>query len=156
MTRHLGGRLLLSAIAIAAGLGGFLADWSPTHLLNESWPPHARFHNAQTMSAGAFMAVLALFFLWRRAGDHSTNMLAAVLFAGGTYWTMAAAFLFPGVAWTDPEFLQPGQSLDRFPAPQLVMDAVATALVALAAWLLRPLAGAAHEARSPSTSEITP
>lgn len=136
MTRELSGRLLLSAIAIFAAVGSFAADWNGTHMFNPSWSPHAKFHGAQTLSTAVLLALAALFFLWRRSGDRNTNALAAVLFAGAYFWTQAAAVFFPGVAWIDAEFLGPGQSLRRFPPPQLILDAVMTALVLLSAWLL--------------------
>ena len=137
MTRDLGGRPLLSGIAIFLAVGSFLADWNATHLFNANWPPHAKFHTAHTLAIGTFLALATLFFTWRRSGDRPTNTLVAVLLAGAYFWTQGAAAFFPNVAWTDPEFLKPGQSLTQFPPPQLVMDAVVTALVLLSAWLLR-------------------
>lgn len=56
MTRHFGGRLPLSAIAIPAGLADFLPNWSATHLYNENRPLPAKRSDAQTMAAGAFLA----------------------------------------------------------------------------------------------------
>ena len=137
MSRDRIGRLLLSAVAMFAAVGPFAADWNATHLFNPNWPPHARFHNGQTMAAGLLLATPALFFLWRRGGERRTNDLAAVLFAGSYFAHQAAALAFPGVAWTDPEFLRPGQALNLFPPPQLVMDGAVLALVVLSAWLLR-------------------
>lgn len=140
MTRDTGGRLLLSAIAVFGSVGSFAASWNAKHLHNPRWPPHAKFHDAQTLAAGTILGLSALFFAWRRSGDRRTNDLAAVLFAGNYFWTQAAAAFFPGTAWTDPEFLKPGQRLDRLP-PQFVMDVAVTALVLLSARLLRPDAG---------------
>ena len=137
MTRDLGGRLLLSAIAIFLAVGSVLADWNATHMFNPNWPPHAKFHTAHTLAMGTFLALATLFFAWRRSGDRPTNNLVALLLAGAYFWTQGAAAFFPNVAWTDPEFLRPGQSLTQFPPPQLVMDAAVTALVLLSAWLLR-------------------
>lgn len=136
MTRELSGRLLLSAIAMFAAVGSFVADWNRTHMFNPNWSPHAKFHGAQTLAAGTILALLTLFFLWRRSGDRRTNYLAAALFAGTYFWTQAAAVFFPGVAWIDAEFLGSGGSLEQFPPPQLVMDAVVSAIVLLSAWLL--------------------
>ena len=153
MTRHLGGRLLLSAIAIFAAVGSFMADWNETHIFNPNWTPHARFHGAQTIATATILALLALFFLWRRSGDRRTNALAAVLFAGTYFWTQAAAVFFPGVAWTDPEFLGPNGSLTQFPPPQLIMDAVVTAMVLLSAWLLRSGANSADYVLNTSRRE---
>lgn len=156
MTRDLGGRLLLSAIAIFAAVGSFVADWNGTHMFNPNWSPHAKFHGAQTLASATILALLAIFFLWRRSGDRQTNSLAAVLFAGTYFWTQAAAVFFPGVAWIDPEFLDADQSLTRFPPPQLIMDAVVTAMVLLSAWLLRSAPGAIDRGlRNPNPEQLT-
>ncbi len=153
MTRDLGGRLLLSAIAIFAAIGSFAADWNGTHIFNPNWSPHAKFHGAQTISTAILLAALTLFFVWRRSGDRPTNTLAAILLAGAYFWTQAAAVFFPGVAWIDAEFLSAGQSLDRFPPPQLIMDAAVTALVLASAWLLRAGASTANLTVQPSTRQ---
>ncbi|WP_443031254.1 DUF6640 family protein [Streptomyces sp. 3213.3] len=33
---------------------------------NPSWPPHAKFHNAQTMSLGLSLAAMSLYHLWKK------------------------------------------------------------------------------------------
>lgn len=144
MTRDLGGRLLLSAIAVFLAVGSFVADWNSTHIFNPNWPPHAKFHTAHTLAMSSFLALTTLFFAWRRVGDGQTNNLIALLLAGAYFWTQGAAVFFPNVAWTDPEFLSAGQSLGQFPPPQLIMDAAVTALVLLSTWLLRPKAAPAQ------------
>ena len=42
------GKILISASAVFGGVGPYLADWNETHIYNPTWPPHAKFHNAQT------------------------------------------------------------------------------------------------------------
>jgi hypothetical protein len=97
-------RLVLCVIAIFGGLGGLLSDFSETHLLNPNWPPHARFHNAQTMSMGMLLAALTLLFAWRRMGDARLQILATGAF-GSLYWlSISCAQFFPGVGFFDPEF----------------------------------------------------
>ena len=54
------------AVAAVYGFGGFIADavvpsMSRQHLRNPVWPPHAKFHNAQTMLLGIFGGSLSLF-----------------------------------------------------------------------------------------------
>jgi len=137
MNKLLIGRGLFTLNAIGDAIGGFVADWNATHIFNDRWPPHAKFHDAQTMSFGVFLAASSLFFAWRGSGDRKTNILAAAALGGAVYVSQACAFLFPGVAWTDPEFLDRGQSLSQFP-PQLYIDIVALSLVALASWLAWP------------------
>ena len=59
------GKLLLSAIAMAAPIGVFSADWNSTHVFNPKWTPHAKFHNAQTITLSVVTAGLTLWQLWR-------------------------------------------------------------------------------------------
>jgi hypothetical protein len=141
MLKLTAGRWLFSLGALATAGGGFLADFNRSHIYNPHWPPHARFHDGQTMAIGVLLALASLYFAWRRAGDRQTNILAAGLLAGILYWSQAAANLFPGVAWTDPDLLQPGQRLTQFP-PQLYLDLTMTVLVLLATWLSWPHATA--------------
>ena len=130
------GRTLLSLIAVFTMVSPFLADWNATHIFNTLWPPHAKFHNAQTMSLAVLLGLSGLFFLWRRRGP-APDLLPAVLLIS-LYWvSQFPAFLFPGVAWTDPNLLMPGQSLTDVPI-QLELDAVLLPLIALATWLVSP------------------
>lgn len=137
MNKLLIGRCLLTINAIGDAIGGFIADWNATHIFNDRWPLHAKFHDAQTLSFGVFLALASLFFTWRQAGDRKTNVLAAALIGVAVYVSQACAFIFPGVGWTDPEFLDAGQTLTQFP-PQLYIDIGAGLLVALATYLAWP------------------
>lgn len=103
------GAWLITIVAIITGVGAYLADWNETHIYNPYWPPHAKFHNGQTMAFAALFGIISLYFLWfRKEGDKLSNMKVAVIFAG-IYWiAQAAAFLFPGVAATDPQFFVNG------------------------------------------------
>ena len=67
------GRLSLSAVSLVTGIGGFLADWNHTHVLNPNWPPHARFHNGQTMSMGLCLGLLTGYFAWRPVFSSATT-----------------------------------------------------------------------------------
>jgi len=39
------GKVLLSATAVAQMVGPFVFDFNDTHIYNESWPPHAKWHS---------------------------------------------------------------------------------------------------------------
>jgi hypothetical protein len=147
MNRLTVGRCLFTINAVGLAVGGFLADMNATHIYNRRWPPHAKFHDGQTMAFGVFLSLASLFFAWRRSSDRQTNVLATAIIGGVLYWAQAAANTFPGVAWTDPEFLEPGQSLTRFP-PQLYIDIGMTMVVIFAAWLAWPRTA---EAPAPAT-----
>jgi hypothetical protein len=137
----LSARLILTVIAAGTIVLPYLADWNATHIYNSHWPPHAKFHNAQTMVLGTMLGIAGLAFTWWRAHDLRTKMIAAWLFTG-FYWTSQLfAFAFPGVAWTDPDLLPPGHALSEFPI-QLKGDIAVYLLLVIAAMLaLRATAG---------------
>ncbi|KAF2874755.1 hypothetical protein BDV95DRAFT_656332 [Massariosphaeria phaeospora] len=58
------GKSLMALVAVFTAVAPYLADWSETHVLNPNWPPHARFHNGQTMSTGLFIGVATLYYLF--------------------------------------------------------------------------------------------
>lgn len=131
----IGGRVLLTLIGVFTVTAPYLADWNATHVFNPLWSPHAKFHNAQTLAMAVLLGVSVLLFVWSRGGRTRTNLLPAVLIAS-FYWTsQALAFLYPNVAWTDPNLLRPGQSLSDFPM-QLGLDLVMFSLIALSAFLI--------------------
>jgi hypothetical protein len=132
--------LLLTATNLFQVIGTYAADWNKTHIYNPNWPPHAKFHNAQTMAMAGVLAVASLYFVWRKRGDASTNVLAAAIL-GAVYWvTQALANFYPGVAWTDPEFLKAGQTLNDI-APQMILDPIVLGVVFLGWYLARKPAG---------------
>jgi len=104
-------RTLLTLTALTTTFGPFLADFSTTHVYNPNWPPHAKFHNGQTMSTGAALGALTLFYTWRRASSPRENLrMAAVL--GSLYWgTALTGVLYPGAKAVDPEF---GEGFPQF------------------------------------------
>jgi hypothetical protein len=117
------GRIILSLIALFTCLGGYLADWNETHVKNPNWPPHARFHNGQTMSMGMGLGLLTFYLIWR-VGTRSTpkDILDSAFLASLTgslyYLTGISAIFYPGSSWTDPEFE------DGKLAPQIPLFAV--------------------------------
>lgn len=133
MNRETAGRSLLTVNAVVVMLGGFMADMGKTHMGNPRWPPHAKFHNAQTIGLGAMLGAASLWFTWkkRRPAD-----LAVAIVAGEViYASWVFATLMPGTAWTDPEFLKGRQTLDQFP-PQLYLGAAMSAVVGAGALLI--------------------
>ena len=95
------GKLLISATAAGQMIGPYLFDFNRTHIYNESWPPHAKFHNAQTMSSGVALSVATLVNLWR-PGSGRVGLDAAALSAS-VYWvSQLSAVLYPGTASVDP------------------------------------------------------
>jgi hypothetical protein len=120
------GKLLLSLVALYAALGSYAFDWNDTHIYNPLWPPHAKFHNAQTMLLGTCLGLLALAVLWQHRVEAGERLRLATLLASFYWLTQAGAALFPGTALVDPQFAHPGQ----LPA-QLLVDVVMVLLALL-------------------------
>jgi len=102
-------RWLVAFVALVTAIGGLLADyfipWSGRqHIKNPAWPPHGKFHNGQTILMGLALGVLAMAILFGRHPMDANGLLMAAILAS-LYWVcLLAAPIFPGTAWTDPEF----------------------------------------------------
>ena len=89
--------------------GGLVADavvpfTSKQHLWNPRWPPHAKFHNGQTMAMGILGGSISLFILFY---FHPLTLPLLLISAAvaSMYWvSLSLSPLFPGTAWVDPEF----------------------------------------------------
>src|SRR5207249_9428684 len=57
------GLVLLTALSAFVAISGVVVDFTPTHVYNPTWPPHARFHGylsiARTVLIMAAVVVLA-------------------------------------------------------------------------------------------------
>lgn len=86
-------RLILTGAAVGTIVGTGQADISTTHILNDNWTPHARFHNASGWGTVAGSQILALWLLWRPSqpadSQHASDRDLAV----------ATAALLPAIAW---------------------------------------------------------
>ncbi|HEY3951798.1 MAG TPA: DUF6640 family protein [Streptosporangiaceae bacterium] len=60
-------RLILTGAAVGTIVGTGRADINSTHILNDEWTPHARFHNAAGWGTVTGTQLLALWLLWRPA-----------------------------------------------------------------------------------------
>jgi hypothetical protein len=100
------GKRLLTGIAVATSVGGFLADFNRTHLFNPAWPAHARFHDAMTITLGSLLGTTSLYFLHRQHRDPQEDLLLAAMLPALFWSAQAAAFAFPGAGGLQAEFPQ--------------------------------------------------
>ncbi|KAK2012051.1 hypothetical protein LZ32DRAFT_605929 [Colletotrichum eremochloae] len=120
------GRIFLTLDGVMLLFGAYLADWNETHIYNPRWPPHAKFHNAQTMTLSLILGVATLFFTWRSnaSAQMAKDSLRTAGFLGSIYWAAGlASALYPGTSGLDPEFGGPG-----FPQKYLFTAAMGLAL----------------------------
>jgi hypothetical protein len=114
-------------ITMVATLTSFLAyvfDWNETHVYNPHWPPHAKFHNAQTLLLGPLLGVSSLWFLW-----HDHRVYIAIVTASLYWLSQLGSLIFPGTALMDPEF--PARAGSRAPM-QPVLASVLLIILAVA------------------------
>ncbi|KAK3936605.1 hypothetical protein QBC46DRAFT_25558 [Diplogelasinospora grovesii] len=119
------GKLLLTLDAIGLLLGAPLADYNETHIFNTRWPPHAKFHGAQTITLSVILGLATLYYTWQpsfsgkqeaktvqgkwAARQRKRDGLKTAVFTGTIYWLAGlAAVLYPGTDGVDPEFGTPG------------------------------------------------
>jgi hypothetical protein len=91
------------------GMGGFLADYvvwetARQHMKNPAWPPHAKFHNAQTILLGLALGALTVILVCIPSAAISSRLIEAAVTASLYWLSMLLAPLLPGTAWSDPEF----------------------------------------------------
>ena len=128
-------RYLIAFVAVL-NFGGLVADaivpaTARQHLFNPHWPPHAKFHNAQTMMMGLVSGTLSLAILFGTPSLTLPMFLLAAAIAANYFVTMALAPLFPKTAWIDPEFTS-GTSRPLGFAPQQLISYVICGLVIIA------------------------
>jgi hypothetical protein len=102
-------RILVAGVAVVTMLGAFSADVvipdsAAQHIFNPTWPPHAKFHDAQYIVMSILLGALGLVFVARRRGDTHMQLLVAASLLATPWVGMFGALLFPGTAAYDPGF----------------------------------------------------
>lgn len=97
---------LMTFVLAGGAVLGFALDWSPNHLLNPLWHPHARFHGELLLFLLAGVSALGIWLLWRESKEPGVAVKAAAVI-GISFWTpfFYAPLLLPGSSlWAgDPE-----------------------------------------------------
>jgi len=108
------GKILLVFSPLAVVLGAFVFDFGETHVYNPRWPPHAKFHNGQTMSMTLCMLATTVYFTFRPTSGAAAardSLFTALICASVYCVTGMSAILYPGAGGTDPEF---GEGFPQF------------------------------------------
>lgn len=107
------GKIIFTIVALYTAFGAYIFDWNHTHIYNAAWPPHAKFHNAQTMLLGTMLGLMTLWCVWIK---RDFKMAVPIV---SFYWLgQVGAYFFPGTALVDPEFAK------ELPPVQLIVCGV--------------------------------
>ncbi len=100
MSRIKVAKSLMTFVLLGGSLLSFVLDWSPNHLLNPLWHPHARFHGALLLFLVAGVSMTATWLLWRRSKEPKVAFQVAVA-VSVAYWTplFYIPFLLPSSTW---------------------------------------------------------
>lgn len=126
------GLVLLTLAGVATIAGPISADWNESHVFNERWPSHARFHGVVSVGTAAALAAFGVLRLWLPATDRAAarDVAAAVPLA---YWgSFYPAALVRGTGLDDPP-----HPVGRIAGvPVNLLFATAASAMAVGGWLL--------------------
>ena len=132
MLMALSSRLIFTLIGVTLPIAAHPADMNKTHIYNPHWPPHATFHNGQTLSMSLLLAGLTIFLAWWPSNNVRAMVTAAAAGASLYFISQSTAILYPNTAYFDPEFKS--QTVRGVPLA-VVIDVVYLCAVVVAAWL---------------------
>ncbi|RLQ92222.1 DUF6640 family protein [Planomicrobium sp. Y74] len=98
------GKILLVTVAGLTTVGGFLADWNKTHLFNPNWPPHAKFHDAMSITIGTFLGSAGMYLLLRKGECLQRDTQMAAMLPAFFWASQGVSFAFPGAKGLESEF----------------------------------------------------
>lgn len=125
-------KLLMTFILISQALLGFLLDWSPNHLLNPAWHPHARFHGALLLFLLAGASGTCLWLLWRKSSEPQIALIASAAISCA-FWApfFFITSLLPGsTLWAGDPASVPQLAGHRY-FPNVVVAGVFLVLIAI-------------------------
>jgi hypothetical protein len=90
-------RIILTIVLAAQAISGFALDWTPNHLLNPLWHPHARFHGGLLLFLLSGVSAVGVWLLWRESAEPHVGITVAALLSL-SFWTpfFYVADLVPG------------------------------------------------------------
>jgi hypothetical protein len=126
------GRSLLTAANVITVAAALAADWNDSHIFNDRWPAHARFHGVTALATAVTLSSLNIWALWSGTNDHAAARLYAAAVPVAYWAPFFLAPLVPGTAVEDPP--HPVPRLAGMPAN--LLGAAATTATAATGWFI--------------------
>jgi uncharacterized protein DUF6640 len=126
------GRGLLTLANLITAAAPLAADWNDSHIFNQRWPSHARFHGVVALAMTSTLAGLNLWSLWSDSTDRRSSRLFAAAIPVAYWAPFLVAPLVPGTGVDDPPHPIPRVA----GVPTSLLGAAATTLTAVAGWML--------------------
>ena len=92
------GRSLLTLANVITAVAPMAADWNDSHIFNERWPAHARFHGVTALAMTTTLSSLNIWSVWSRASDRTTARFFAAAVPVAYWAPFFLAPLVPGTA----------------------------------------------------------
>jgi len=78
-----------------------VADWNGSHIFNERWPSHARFHGVVGVGTPVALGLFALWHLWKNPGERGLGSAIAAAVPISYWGSFFPALLVPGTGVDD-------------------------------------------------------
>jgi uncharacterized protein DUF6640 len=129
---RMAGRSLLTLANVITVVAPLAADWNDSHIFNERWPAHARFHGVTALAMATSLSAANIWSIWSGTGDRASARFFAAAVPVAYWVPFFAAPLVPGTAVDDPP--HPVQRVAGVPIS--LLGAAATVTTAAAGWFL--------------------
>ena len=126
------GRSLLTVANVITVAAPVAADWNDSHIFNERWPGHARFHGVTALAMATSLSAVNIWSIWSDGSDPASARLYAATVPSAYWAPFFLALLVPGTAVDDPP--HPVQRVAGVPVS--LLGAAATIATAAAGWLI--------------------
>ena len=126
------GRSLLTFANLITAAAPLAADWNDSHIFNQRWPAHARFHGVTALAMSTMLSSANIVSLWSGgSGQARARFFGAAIPVA--YWApFFLAPLVPGTAVDDP----PNPVRRVAGVPVSLLGAAATTATATAGWFI--------------------
>jgi hypothetical protein len=129
---RMAGRSLLTLANMITVAAPLAADWNDSHIFNERWPAHARFHGVTALAMATSLSAANIWSIWSGERDRARARFFAAAVPVAYWAPFFAAPLVPGTAVDDPP--HPVQRVAGVPIS--LLGAAATVTTAAAGWFL--------------------